>query len=215
MDVLEGWDLCVRDGGGGRSMRECRFVQGWKMGMQRALTNQVWVINLYVAETSIIQNLQLSTVCLRDISKVLGVGSVDLLGVSPARLVAQMVPVRRRERELGLGDLFSREDALQVLPLRQVGAADVLDLTGADDRLAGLVAALSEGGYVGYVHAEDVDVDVGHLLEAVESGEEGAPVRVSSAIVIIVVRLREIVVVNVDCVLVASVCCCKCVVGRR
>jgi hypothetical protein len=70
------------------------------------------------------------------------------LGVGLARLVAKVVPLRRREGELRLPDVLGREAILEVVPLVDVGAADMLDFARTDDRFARLVAGLSWDGGV-------------------------------------------------------------------
>lgn len=53
-----------------------------------------------------------------------------------------MIPLRGRECELRLLDALGREEALQIVPLVDVGAADMLDLPHAHDGLARLMAGL-------------------------------------------------------------------------
>ena len=70
------------------------------------------------------------------------------MGVGLARLVAKVVPLRRREGELRLPDVLGREAILEVVPLVDVGAADMLDFACTDDRFARFVAGLSWDGGV-------------------------------------------------------------------
>lgn len=82
------------------------------------------------------------------VGEVGGVVGVDVFGVGAAGLVAEVVPVWCSEGEFCFGDAVGGEDGFEVVPLGKVGAADVLYFAGADDGLAGLVAAFCEGGDV-------------------------------------------------------------------
>lgn len=115
------------------------------MGGGEGLTGEVRVVNGHVAAPSVVEDLELGLVGLGDVGKVLLVVGVDVLGIGPAGLVAEVVPLGRRQRELGLLDVLGREVLLEVVPLVDVGAADVLDLARADDGLSWLVAGLGCG----------------------------------------------------------------------
>ena len=143
------------------------------------LTGQVGVVVLHVAATGIVQNLQLSLVGLGDVSEVLLVGAVHLLGVGLALAVTQVVPVRRSKGDLQVLNLVRGDLAGEVLELVDVGAANVLNLTGAEHGLTGLVASLQECGNIGGVRAEDIGFEVGDLIEALQTGEEGTPEHLS------------------------------------
>lgn len=106
------------------------------------LTGKVRIVDGDVAAPSIIEDLQLGLVGLGDVGKVLVVVGIDVLGVGLAGLVAEMVPLGGGEGQLGLLDVLGRDVLLEVVPLVDVGAADVLDLADADDGLSGLVASL-------------------------------------------------------------------------
>ncbi len=51
----------------------------------------------------------------------------------------------------------------------------MLDLARAYDAFSWLAMRLGESGYVGHVHAENVDVGILDLLEALQAREKGAP----------------------------------------
>ena len=139
------------------------------------LTSQVGVIELDVTAAGIIQNLQLGLVSLGDVAKVVLVVGVHRLGVSLALTVAQVVPVRSGKSNLQVLNLVGGDLAGQVLELVDVGATDVLDLSGADDTLTGLVTSLQESSDIGGVGTEVIHLDIADLLEAVETGEESTP----------------------------------------
>lgn len=142
-------------------------------GMQ--LTGEVRVVVLHVAAAGLVQDLELGLVGLGDVTEVLLVGAVHVLGVGLALNVAQVVPVRSGQSDLQVLDLVSGDLAGKVLELVDIGAADVLDLACADDGLTRLVASLEEGSNVGSVRAEDVGLELGDLLESVQTGEESTP----------------------------------------
>lgn len=139
------------------------------------LTGQVGVVVLYVAAARLVQDLQLGLVGLRDVTKVLLVGAVHILRVGLALTVAQVVPIGRGQGDLQVLDLVLGHQTGEVLELVDIGAANVLDLPGAEDRLARLVAGLDESSNIGGVWAEDVLVEVGDLVEPVQAREEGTP----------------------------------------
>lgn len=112
------------------------FVQGV------GLTGEVGVVNGDVAAASVVQFLQLGSVRLCNVGKVLLVVGVDLFRVGLARLVAKVVPLGCRQGKLRLLDVLGREELLQVVPLVYISTADVLDLSRTDDRLARFVAGL-------------------------------------------------------------------------
>lgn len=142
-----------------------------------AEVGKVGVIDLDVAAAVLVKNSKLLTVCLRDVCEVFGVVGVHGLGVCPAGLVSEVVPLWCRKSELGLMLSLLGKEVLQVVPLVDVCASNVLDLSCADDCLSGLVSALSEGCNVWDVHAEDVNVWVLNLFKSLQSGEEGTPKR--------------------------------------
>lgn len=144
-------------------------------GIGALLTSEVRVVVLHVAAAGLVQDLQLGLVGLGDITEVLLIGAVHVLGVGLALDVAQVVPVRSGQGDLQVLDLISGDLAGKVLELVDIGAANVLDLACADDSLTGLVASLQEGSNVGSIRAEDVGLELGDLLEAVQTGEESTP----------------------------------------
>jgi len=139
------------------------------------LTSEIWVVDLDVAEAVIVEDLQLRLVCFGDIGKIFLVAGVDVFRERATLSVSHVIPLRRRQRHLALVDSLFGYDALEIIPLVDVGAADVFDFAGADDAFAGLVAGFGGGGDVGHVLAEDVDVGILDFREAFHAGEEGAP----------------------------------------
>lgn len=128
-----------------------------------------------ITAASVVQDLDFVLVGFGNVGEVLIDIGVDVLGEGVALAVAQVVPVRGGEGDLQVLDLLGGNEASEVLELVDVCAADVLDLACAEDALAGLVASLEEGGDIGGIGTEDICVGFGNLLEAVETGEEGAP----------------------------------------
>lgn len=139
------------------------------------LTGEIRVVDLDIAEAIIVENLKLHLVRFGDVGEVLLIAWIYVLWVCSSLLVTHVIPFRCRERHLALVHSLLGNNALQVIPLIDVGASNVLDLTRADDGLAGLVARLGESGNVGHIHAEYVDVGVLDLFEALHAWEEGAP----------------------------------------
>lgn len=117
----------------------CRYVRCRGF----ALTRKVGIIDSDIATARIVEDLQLGLICLGNVGKVLVIVGVHVLGICLSRLVAQVVPLRCRQGDLRLLDVLGWEELLQVVPLVDVGAADVPQLPHADDRLAWLVAGLS------------------------------------------------------------------------
>lgn len=139
------------------------------------LTSQVGVIILHVAAASLVQGLQLGLVGLGNVAKVLLVGAVHILRVGLALAITQVVPVGSGKGDLQVLDLILGHQTGQVLELVDIGAANMLDLAGAEDSLAGLVAGLEESGNVGGIRAEDVRVELGDLVETIQAREESTP----------------------------------------
>jgi len=139
------------------------------------LTSQIRIINLRIPQPSIIQNLQLRPIRLRNIRKVLLITTIHLLRVRLALLIPQMVPIGRRERHLDITMALLGRNALEVLELPNVRAlARVADLADADHGLAGDLLFLDEGRDVRDVQAEDGELGVVDLFHAVQGGEERA-----------------------------------------
>lgn len=139
------------------------------------LTSQVGVIILHVAAASLVQGLQLGLVGLGNVAKVLLVGAVHILRVGLALAITQVVPVGSGKGDLQVLDLILGHQTGQVLELVDIGAANMLDLAGTEDSLAGLVAGLEESGNVGGIRAEDVRVELGDLVETIQAREESTP----------------------------------------
>lgn len=112
------------------------------MGRFSFLTGKVRIVNGDVAAPSIIENLQFGLVGLGDVGEVLLIVGIDILGVGLAGLVTEMIPLGGGERQLGLLDVLGRDVLLEVVPLVDVGATDVLDLANTDDGLSRLVTSL-------------------------------------------------------------------------
>lgn len=135
----------------------------------RKLTREIRVVNLSVPQPGIVQNLQLLSIRLGDVRVILVVIFVHLLRVRQALLVAEMVPIRRRECKLDVPPLALRDKRLHIFKLVDVAAlARMADLAIADDRLAGNMFLLEERGDVWRVRAENVGVRPVHLLHAVQ-----------------------------------------------
>lgn len=144
-------------------------------GSEGGLTGKVGVVELHVAQPVVVQDLELVLVRLCDVRKVFVVIGVDVGWVGLALLVSQVVPVGSRQGEFDVLDLVGRDEALHEVELVGVGGALVLDLAGANNCLAGLVAGLGEGGNVRNIHAEDAGVGLGYFSHALETGPEGTP----------------------------------------
>jgi hypothetical protein len=86
-----------------------------------------------------------------------------------------VVPVRGSQSNLQVLNLVQGHTASQVLELVDIGASNVLDLSGAENGLAGLVASLKESSDIGGVRTEDIGLKVGNLVETVKAGEKGTP----------------------------------------
>jgi hypothetical protein len=108
-------------------------------GGRMKYTSQVWVIDLHIAESIVVKNLELSTVRLRNVGEILCICRVDFLGESSASLVSQVIPIWSSHGELRFPLILFWEEILQVVPLVDVRATNMLDFAGADDRLSGLV----------------------------------------------------------------------------
>lgn len=141
----------------------------------RKLTGQVGVIVLHIPAAGLVEDAELFLVGLGDVTEVLLVRAVHLLGVGAALAVAQVVPVGGGQGDLQVLDLLGGDKASKVLELVNVGAADVLDLARAEHALTRLVAGLNEGTDIGRVRTEDLNFNVGDLLETLETREERSP----------------------------------------
>lgn len=136
---------------------------------------------MHVAEAGFVEHVQLGSVRFRNVCKVLLVAGVDVLGVCFARGIAQVVPFRSGQGHFYFAPLLLPSDAFHVLVLWNVRRlASVRDLADADDRLAGLLVGLGEGGNVGHVEAEDVEGRVEDLLHPVQFGEKRPPEHVAA-----------------------------------
>ena len=102
-------------------------------------TSQVRVIDLHIAESIVVQDLELSAVCFGNIGEVLCVCGVDFLGVCTAGLVSQVIPVGSSHGQLRFMLSFLRQEVLQVVPLVDVCATHMLDFASAEDCFSGLV----------------------------------------------------------------------------
>ncbi|GFF43553.1 hypothetical protein IFM46972_07244 [Aspergillus udagawae] len=119
----------------------------WCLGYQRhaisrVLTSEVGVIELDVSAASIIQDLQFLLVGFGDITQVLVLGAVYILGESLAVLVTKVVPVGSSKGELHIFDLLGGHQASQVLELVDICAANVPDLAVFSIRKSGIAQLL-------------------------------------------------------------------------
>lgn len=110
------------------------------------LTGKIGVVDGDVAAASIVEDFELCLIGLGNVGKVLVIVGIDVFWVGLAGLVAEMVPFRGRQREFGLLNILGREYLFEVVPLVDIGAADMLDLAYADDGLPGLVTGLGWEG---------------------------------------------------------------------
>ncbi len=101
-----------------------------------------------VSQTSVVEDLKLCPICLGDVGEVFCIVGIDVFGIRFASLVSKMVPFRCCQSELGFPDTFLWQKALQIIPLINVGASNVLDLAGTDDCLSRLMAAFGKGSNV-------------------------------------------------------------------
>ena len=141
----------------------------------RKRTGNIWVVNLDISQAIVVENLQFGLIRLRNVCEILRIIRVNVPRVCSSLLIPHMVPFRCSHSDLTFTNSLLRHDTLQVVPLVDVGASNVLDLASADDAFSGLVTCLGEGGDVWHVHAEDVNVWVLDLFEAFHSREESAP----------------------------------------
>lgn len=86
-----------------------------------------------------------------------------------------MIPIRSSEGELCLVLSLLGKEILQVVPLVDVRATNMLDFAGTENRLAWFVARLGESCNVRDIHPEDIFWEVCDFFEAVEAWEECAP----------------------------------------
>lgn len=142
-------------------------------------TSQVRVIDLHIAESIVVQNLELSTVCFGNVGEVLCVCGVDFLGVCTTGLVSQVVPVGSSHGKLRFMLSFLGKEVLQVVPLVDVCATHMLDFAGAEDCLSRLVTRFRERCDIWDVHSEDIFRKVGDFFKSVEAREECTPVGVN------------------------------------
>lgn len=103
-------------------------------------TSQVRVIDLHIAESIVVQDLQLSAVCFDNVGEVFCVCGVDFLRVCTTSLVSQVIPVGSSHGELRFMLFFLRQEGLQVVPLIDVSATHMLDFASAEDSFSGFVA---------------------------------------------------------------------------
>ena len=120
------------------------------------LTSKIRIVNLDVAKTVIVENLKFCLISFGDIGKVILVARIHVLRVRYALLIPHMVPLRRSECDLALMYSLLGNDAFEILPLIDIGTADMLDLTDAYHDFARLVASLRESGDIGHVQAKHV-----------------------------------------------------------
>ena len=102
-------------------------------------TSQVRVIDLHIAESIVVQDLELSAVCFGNVGEVFRVCCIDFLGICSAGLVSQMVPIGCGQSKLCLVLSFLGKEVLQVVPLVDVCATHMLDFASAEDCLSRLV----------------------------------------------------------------------------
>jgi hypothetical protein len=101
-----------------------------------------------VTQAGAAEDLQLSFVCLGDAGEVFAVIGTDCFGICFASLVPKVIPFRCGQGKLCLADPLFQQQALQIIPLINVTASDVLDLAGADDSLSRLMATFRKGSNV-------------------------------------------------------------------
>ena len=93
-----------------------------------------------------IQYLQFILISFGNIRKIFVIVGIYVGGISLALLIAQVIPVGCRQGELEVLHLILGNQALEEVKLVGIGAPLVLDLAGANDSLAGLIARFGEGG---------------------------------------------------------------------
>jgi hypothetical protein len=103
---------------------------------------------LHVSQTGLVEDIKLRSVCLRDIGEVFRIAGIDFFWIRFASLVSKMVPFWGCESKLGLADTFFWQQALQIIPLINISAPDMLDLACADDTLSRLMATFRKGSNV-------------------------------------------------------------------
>lgn len=145
-----------------------------------AKVRQVGVVVLDIADSGLVQNVQLRLIRFGNVGKVLLVAAVHVGGVRLSLPVAQMVPVGCGERELDLAPALLGHERLEVFDLVDVARlARVLDLADANDRLAGHVVRLEEGRHVGHVGAEHVERRLLDLFHAFKRRPKRSPEHVA------------------------------------
>ena len=78
-------------------------------------------------------------ICFGDVGEVLLVVGVDAFWICSSFFVPHVVPFWRGQSHLTLVNSFFGHDALQVVPLVDIGTPHMSDLASADDAFAGLV----------------------------------------------------------------------------
>ena len=139
------------------------------------LTGEIWVVDLDVAEAVVVKDLEFGLVSFGDVGEIFFVTRIDVFGIRLPLSVPHVVPFRRRHCEFAFLGLFFWYNTLQVIPLINVSASNMLDLAGADDAFGRLVTLLHEGRNVGHVGAEDLGWGVLDFLEAFHAWEESTP----------------------------------------
>lgn len=145
---------------------------------------EIWVVKLDVAEAVVVENLKLCLICFGNVGKVFIIGRVYIAWVRLTLLVAKVVPIWCRKRQLEIPDLVLGHKALEEIKLVRICAALVLDLARTDDGLPWLIARFREGGDVWYIHSEDRRVGLGDFSHALEAWPERPPEHVSSVLAV-------------------------------
>lgn len=103
---------------------------------------------MLVTQAGVVDILRLSLVCLGDAGEVFAIIGIDCFWICFASHVPKVIPFECGQGKLCLADPLFQQQALQIIPLINVSASDVLNLAGADDSLSRLMATFRRGSNV-------------------------------------------------------------------
>lgn len=86
--------------------------QLWEAPKRKSLTREVWIVKLYIPQAVIIQDLQLVLIRRGDVGEVLIITRIHILRIRFALFIPQMIPIRRRERQLQILHFTLRDKTL-------------------------------------------------------------------------------------------------------
>ena len=144
-------------------------------------TSEIWIIDLSISQSCIIEDLKLCLVCLGNIVEIFLIIGIYLLWVSLASLVSQMIPIGCGESELDVTPLLLRNNTLQILELLDIAALpSMFDLSGTNYSLSGYMVFFEESSNVRNIRTEDIGIGSLDFGEAFQRREESAPEHVAT-----------------------------------